>query len=392
MPVRECRDMTENAIDPELYNVGEFWTSRQRQGHSLHEISYRACFKPQIPEYFISRFTEHGDVVCDPFLGRGTTLIQAHIMKRVGVGSDINPLCAMLARPRFSPPTIEDIKNRLADIMCEYSEQGSTEITSEQDDFLAFYHPKTLSALLNLREWFRKRTESGDFDATDDWIRMVCLNRLTGHSSGFFSVRTMPPNQAVSADSQRRINERNRQKPEHKDVSDIIVKKTRSLLRSGYPFDKNTVKPSLHTASAIDLYYLSESSVSLIVTSPPFLDVVDYKKDNWLRCWFANIDTDSFSDSRYSSVAEWSDFVKHVFVEMCRVVKAGGIIAFEVGEVKKGTIKLEEEVVSSVEGLPVELESVMVNLQNFSKTSNIWGIKNNVDGTNTNRVLVFKVK
>ena len=42
----------------------------------------------------------------------------------------------------------------------------------------------------------------------DDWIRMVALNRLTGHSAGFFSVYTLPPNQAVSVKSQRKINER----------------------------------------------------------------------------------------------------------------------------------------------------------------------------------------
>ena len=53
--------------------LNEFWTSRQRAANSLHEISYRACFKPQLPAYFIERLSEHGDVVYDPFSGRGTT-------------------------------------------------------------------------------------------------------------------------------------------------------------------------------------------------------------------------------------------------------------------------------------------------------------------------------
>ena len=38
--------------------VNEFWTAKQRQAHSLHEISYRACFKPQLPRFFIERLTE----------------------------------------------------------------------------------------------------------------------------------------------------------------------------------------------------------------------------------------------------------------------------------------------------------------------------------------------
>ena len=37
--------------------VNEFWTSKQRVANSLHEVSYRACFKPQLPRFFIDRFT-----------------------------------------------------------------------------------------------------------------------------------------------------------------------------------------------------------------------------------------------------------------------------------------------------------------------------------------------
>src|SRR5690349_24149706 len=62
------------------YLVNEFWTAKQRQAHAIHEISYRACFKPQLPEFFITRLTEPGDSVLDPFMGRGTTLVQAALM------------------------------------------------------------------------------------------------------------------------------------------------------------------------------------------------------------------------------------------------------------------------------------------------------------------------
>ena len=62
--------------------ANEFWTSKQRAAHSLHEISYRACFKPQLPRFFIERLTEPGDVVFDPFMGRGTTLLEAVLLGR----------------------------------------------------------------------------------------------------------------------------------------------------------------------------------------------------------------------------------------------------------------------------------------------------------------------
>src|ERR671939_473807 len=89
--------------------VNEFWTSRQRAANSLHEVSYRACFKPQLPRFFIERLTVPGDIVYDPFMGRGTTLVEAALMDRVPYGCDVNPLSAILCEPRLRPPSLPDI-------------------------------------------------------------------------------------------------------------------------------------------------------------------------------------------------------------------------------------------------------------------------------------------
>ena len=59
---------------------------------------------------------------------------------------------------------------------------------------------------------------------------MVATNRLTGHSPGFFSVYTLPPNQAVSAESQIKINQKRHQTPSYRDVKQIILRKSKSLL------------------------------------------------------------------------------------------------------------------------------------------------------------------
>src|SRR5262252_5770672 len=96
--------------------VNEFWTSRQRAAHSLHEVSYRACFKPQLPRFFIERLTRPGDVVYDPFMGRGTSLLEAAFMGRAPWGNDLNPLSVALIKPRLCPPTADQVQERLATI------------------------------------------------------------------------------------------------------------------------------------------------------------------------------------------------------------------------------------------------------------------------------------
>ena len=119
------------------------------------------------------------------------------------------------------------------------------------------------------------------------------------------------------------------------------------------------------------------------------MNIVNYRKDNWLRCWFGNIDPNKINISEHSSVSGWREFIRKSLREMCRVVKTGGKIVIEVGEIRKSSILLEEEVVAASDGLPVSLDSVMINQQQITKTSNLWGIDNNKKGTNTNRIVVL---
>jgi hypothetical protein len=254
---------------------------------------------------------------------------------------------------------------------------------------LAIYHPETPRRISLLREHLYRHEplDNDDPDPALDWIRMVAINRLTGHSAGFFSVYSLPPNQAVSAESQRRINEKRNQTPPVRDLVAIILKKTRSLLRSGVP---HSVDYCLSVGAADDLKTIADGSVALTVTSPPFLDIVQYAEDNWLRCWFAGIDTAQVSISMHRTEAAWEGMVRSVLREQARVLRPGGHVAFEVGEVRNGKVLLERLVWSAAEGLPFQRLGVMVNQQEFTKTANCWGVGNNAKGTNTNRIVLLR--
>ena len=360
------------------YFINEFWTAKQRQAHRIHEISYRACFKPQLPAFFIDRLTQPGDIVYDPFMGRGTTAIETALKGRIPYGNDINPLSWALTEPRINPPHLDQIINRLAQIPWK-------SLTSVQNKkLLVFYHSKTLQQIESLRNYLINKKK---LDKVDSWIRMVALNRLTGHSSGFFSVFTLPPNQAVSIERQKKINQQRNQKAVFKDVPEIIARKSASLLSQAVP----SVKKSLFlTEQSHKTKKIPSSSVQLTVTSPPFLDVVNYPADNWLRCWFLGLDSQSIPITKYKNIEEWTLFIKETLKELARITAPKGYIAFEVGEVRRGKIKLEESVISAAKNLPLKVLGVMINQQKFTKTANCWGVSNNKNGTNSNRIVLIQ--
>jgi hypothetical protein len=368
--------------------TNEFWTSRQRQASSIHEISYRACFKPQLPHLFIDLLTKKGDTIYDPFSGRGTTVLEAGLLGRTVIANDANPLSRIMTEPRFFPVDPGLVADRLAIIP---SGNNRAEI-----DLSMFYHPETEREIVAMRQYLLHKRDNHCDDAIDRWIAMVASNRLTGHSSGFFSVYSLPPNQAVSAQSQKRINQKRRQYPDYRDTHRIIVKKTKSLLKSLTDKEKACLECAgaqavFITGDARHTPEIADSTVQLTVTSPPFLDIVQYQEDNWLRCWFNDFDSTVIGKkiTMARTPAEWAKVMGSVFRELYRITRPGGFVAFEVGEVRKRTIRLDEYVIPLGITAGFICECVLINKQNFTKTSNIWGVDNMAAGTNTNRIVLF---
>jgi hypothetical protein len=368
--------------------TNEFWTAKQRAAHSLHEISYRTCFKPQLPRFFVERLTQPGDVVYDPFMGRGTTLVEAALMGRRPCGCDVNPLSGVLCGPRLRPPSLTQVRQALAAV--DFRDAGEM-----PEDLLVFYHADTLRQISALRKYLLERERTGTLTGVDRWIRMVAVNRLTGHSAGFFSVYTLPPNQAVSPRAQAKINARLDQSPPPRDVPALILSKSRSLLRDVTPelckrLDDLAGSARIVIGASSATPSLEDNAVALVVTSPPFLDVVDYKGDNWLRCWFCGIDASAVPVTLARQTDTWKAFVTSTLSELRRVLRPGGHVAFEVGEVRGGALRLEEVVVPAAIAAGLEPVLVLVNAQQFTKTANCWGVTNNSKGTNTNRVVLLR--
>lgn len=365
---------------------GEFWTSKQRQEFPLHYIlSYRASFKAELPDFFIRQFSKPGDIVLDPFGGRGTTALQANLLRRIAFHNDINPISEKIAYAKTHPVSLSRLEQRLA----EFDLSRPVHI-DEHSQLLAFYHPDTLKELLNLRSEIQR-----NYDDVNRFIELVAVSRLHGHSDGFFSVYSFPQI-AVSPEAQRKINEKRGQTPPYREVKSRIARKARLSLQGAARFEERfpeSLKNKIQTGDSRNMSWIESETVDLVVTSPPFLDKVDYVKDNWLKAWFYGIKEEAFKASlvQTNNLEEWKAFTRDTLRELYRVAKPRGVVVVEVGEViyKNRLVHLDEIVAELGESVGFSLHAIFINKQRFTKLANCFGVSNNEKGTNTNRCVAL---
>lgn len=81
------------------------WIIGRRDNSGVHSPDYWGNFIPQIPHQMMIRYTKKGETVLDPFLGLGTTLIECKRLGRNGIGVELNPKIAEMARKKIEEQT-----------------------------------------------------------------------------------------------------------------------------------------------------------------------------------------------------------------------------------------------------------------------------------------------
>jgi DNA modification methylase len=101
--VKLVSDWKTERFQPDNYGPEEWtvWSFPDRGDWATHKGNYRGNWSPYIPRNLIERYTRPGELVCDPMVGSGTTLVECRLLGRKGVGVDVNPDAAMVAMNRL---------------------------------------------------------------------------------------------------------------------------------------------------------------------------------------------------------------------------------------------------------------------------------------------------
>lgn len=370
--------------------VAESWQEAPRRwGHPLHSLcSYFAMFPPYIPRVFIEWLTKRGDLVFDPFCGRGTAPLEACRMGRVGMGSDANPLAYVLTAAKVDPPTLNELFSRLDSLQRHEPDNKGYDPPS---DVAMLYRPNVLRQLC----WLRN--ELNIDDRTDRFIMATILglmhaNYQPGSPARGFSI-SMPNTFSMSPSYVRRyISDHTLEAPDV-DVFTMIAAKAGRMSIPGEAASRG--RAWLGDARRP---VLNASPARLLFTSPPYLSVIKYGKYNWIRLWMLKQDPKDV-DTRLmatGSLSKYIQFMSDFLTGAEKAVSGDGYLCLMIGDVARkqdsGTsLNLAETVLTSAarpRGWRC-LGVVADNLPVHHKVSRIWGHRKRGNATKVDRILIL---
>ncbi len=299
-----------------------------------YTCSYMAMFPPQLPHYFITRFTDIGDIVLDPFSGRGTTPVQAMSQGRIGIGNDLNDLAYCLTKGKVANPDLEDVSKRLADLQRDYRREdwmrSSGKMQPIPNKIRMIYHRETLRQLMYLRtelDW-----KNNDVDS---FLAMVLMGAMHGSSPGFLSV-PMPNTFSMGWRYVKKYIHENKLKAPNRNVFEVLKKRcNRSLKMGKLPVQGIAIHGDVRSLDRNEA--ISHGSIKMIFSSPPYLKVIKYGLYNWIRLWWLIGEHESIDkklDDAHS-LTNYKLFMKDVFEKMLPLLDPEqGIACWVIGDVK----------------------------------------------------------
>jgi hypothetical protein len=421
-------DLPVLAIAPEWKDQQRLW------GHAFHPMcSYLASFPAALSHAFVGRYSRRGDVVLDPFSGRGTTPLQACAEGRIGVGNDLNPFAHLLTSAKVEPATRADTATRLAALRLGWATSSATwlELASRvlapggpggpggpgngvfvpaagsgpagppvepvPAEVAVAFHERTLAQLLFVRSSLRLS------DRTDRFLAAALTGILHGKSASYLS-ELMPNTFSMAPRYVRDFAARTAFASPDRDVFNGLERKLARLYRDPLPAAAGIAL----LGDARDVAGRARESLRarglpdrarLVVTSPPYLRVVKYGYYNWLRTWFLGFDAraiDATHDDAHHR-EPYLAFLRDVLADLRDVLADDAIVVLVIGDVEtdrgrpiRGAVGLAERVwESAAEPEGYRLAGIALDdVAAQRKMTKLWGTEAG-QATKTDRILVL---
>ena len=308
--------------------------------YTLQQLApYIGRMKTSMARSFVLDHTNEGDLIVDPFCGSGVVALEAAAAGRRIVAGDRNPYAVLLTRAKlFAPTSLSLAKAKLQSVWARSrTEHGEQDLRRVPRWVRAFFHPDTLRSALAFRDACVE---------TKSHFLLACLLAILHHERpGFLS---KPSSHLVPY-----LRDRKYPKdifPEMYEPRDVFERLDAKVSRSfNRPVGHLPRKRRVFAGDARKFPRIPR--INAVITSPPYMNELDYVRDNRLRIWFLlrSLPTALELGHRHRLDA-FCDLLKTVCGRLAPDVLTGGVFVLVVGDATRGrrspvqTSQITEEV------------------------------------------------
>jgi site-specific DNA-methyltransferase (adenine-specific) len=285
---------------------------------------------PSLARYFVEEYSSAGDLVLDPFVGKGTVLLEASLLERNTIGFDVAPDALIVTNAKLNPPSAKQVMNCLERLTFNGHSADNTPWQVR-----TFFHTRTLSQLLSVRRSLLNKLEGSSpiERQTANFLLGTLLGILHGHSKLSLSL-PCAHSFAMAPHYVREYARRFGLRRPYRDVKECLLARAEELLAHPPPSVKGKAFLSGAEKYIPRVGDKLTGSVDLILTSPPYLNVQTYAKDAWLRLWLLGYDYKSIK-SRFIETGSPRLYLQRLtpcLSEMLRVLKPSGYAVIIAGD------------------------------------------------------------
>ena len=287
----------------------------------LHQLApYIGKLKPFIARQLLRQFTAPRDIVLDCFSGSGTIPLEALLLGRRVLAFDTNPYAVTLTRAKLeAPDCLESANQRLLERLAA-AQRRSRYVNEEIPDWVRkFFHPETLQNALRFADECLEK---------DDQFLLACLLSILHHQRpGFLSY---PSSHLVPY-----LRDRNFPRGDYPEMyaERTLAPRLAAKLRRTYKDSCSVSQAGVMEVGQVGIADLRlDCMVDAIVTSPPYMNALDYIRDNRLRMWFLDRRTSDYSPEPTDKQDQFDAITAAFARNALRYLREGGHCILIVGE------------------------------------------------------------
>ena len=302
---------------------------------------YPATYIPEIPYSLIEILTQPGAKVFDPFMGIGTTFFQTLIQRRIPYGNDVSKISYEFVKTIFSlfNPIINhsNIQKRIKFDVSQYDCQTDYIITENNpyiNELRKWYSDENFKALSFLIQ-LKNAQEDSLVKSVYSIIISSLLNSFSNQNRGMSCIAdNMLP-------KSYQIREVDICKIFLSSVNRLIsdIKETISLLPKDYSSFYNEIKDKEHILNddISDVIPIEESSIDIVISSPPYPNMIDYTTSQRLAYYFygKDLDTERKKEigARYrrnvkDTLQDYYKRMNEANINIIKTLKTGGLLCY----------------------------------------------------------------